>query len=204
MKKAILCFSIFLLGILLCPTAVPAAPIQWAGNGHYYEIFFFGPSSSYQTWEQSKVDAANRSYLGLPGTLATLTSQAENDFVYNNLIKLWNDIGVKDFWIGGYQLPDQPTTAAGWQWVTGEAWGYTNWGTVEPNDCAPNCGGENNEENYLAFSNTFYNPAAWIDAKNGATETRGYVVEYAPIPAAAWLLASGVIGIALVRRKMSG
>ena len=53
---------------------VSAAPVQWAGNGHFYEVVSAPGSLS---WEAASAAAVARG-----GTLATLTSQAENDFVF--------------------------------------------------------------------------------------------------------------------------
>jgi len=70
-------------------------------------------------WDSAKTECES-----LLGYLATITSQAENDFVYNNLgVDNW------DFWLGA--------TDGGvdiWEWVTGEPWVYTNWGTGQPNN----------------------------------------------------------------------
>jgi hypothetical protein len=45
-------------------------------------------------------------------------------------------------------------SAEGWQWITGESWGYTNWNTGEPNDS----GGDE----YVLAVNNIWNDAADI------------------------------------------
>ncbi|MFM7134616.1 MAG: lectin-like protein, partial [Planctomycetota bacterium] len=60
----------------------------------------------------------------LGGHLATLTSQAENDFV----MPLCQPGEGLSSWLGGQRAGD------GWNWVTGEKWAFTNWSPGEPNN----------------------------------------------------------------------
>lgn len=205
----------FLLGVfLLCPSLVAAAPVQWSsavgGNDHYYEVILFGPiPGSYLNWDQARNEAAARTYLGGQGYLATLTSQTENNFVATNLLAPLAGLAnynLKDVWLGGYQTPNQANPNAGWNWVTGETWSYTNLGSSEFNDYGTVGSNmiENNEENWLEFSFSWYPEGRWSDIGPGPNEGRivGYLAEYAvPIPGAVWLLASGLVGLVLVRRN---
>jgi len=59
--------------------------------------------------------------------LATITSQAENDFIENEIISITS-------WIGGFQEPGTGEPADDFEWVTGEPFSYTNWDGGEPND----------------------------------------------------------------------
>lgn len=83
------------------------------------------------------------------GHLATLTSLEENNWVFNNIVNdpaLWtfsND--AKGPWIGGIQTGG-PEPGGGWEWVTGEAWAYTNWKSGQPDNAPPG-------EDYLHFFN---------------------------------------------------
>jgi hypothetical protein len=109
-----------------------AEVVYWSGNGHYYEAVL-----STGNW-----NTANAGAIARGGYLATITSGAENTFVYGLVSgndAFWyldgygNGIGP---WLGGYQLPDQSAPDVGWQWVTDEAWSYTNWNTNQ--GCIPN------------------------------------------------------------------
>ena len=60
-----------------------AEPICWVANGHYYEAVAF-PSGI--TWDEARAVAANSTYLGVSGHLATITSMEENTFIVNNLV----------------------------------------------------------------------------------------------------------------------
>lgn len=99
------------------------------GNGNGYEVIMVDDGISWQD-ARDAADAAG-------GHLATLTSQGENDFVFNliNDELWWNELNVLGQqaigpWIGGFKTTN---TLNGWQWVTGEEWNYENWDTGEPN-----------------------------------------------------------------------
>jgi hypothetical protein len=98
------------------------------------------------------------------GYLATITSQAEHDF----LLSVMASLGNPQCWLGGYQDPTNSPPAENWHWVSGELWDYTNWGPNEPNDYwGPG------SESYLQWR-----PPALIDALG--TETKSILVEYEP------------------------
>lgn len=108
---------------------IHAAPIQWTiasgGNGNYYDSV-----TGTLNWPQARTAAESMTYLGIPGHLATITSQAELDFIGANL-------PGGSHWLGGYQdtnAPDYAEPAGGWRWVTGEPWLFTKWHTGEPNN----------------------------------------------------------------------
>ncbi len=72
--------AVTLLAVAVFPQLASAEAIQWEGNGHYYEYL-----DGLVTWEEAHIIAENRTIFGSPGYLVTLTSQAENDFVYNTV-----------------------------------------------------------------------------------------------------------------------
>jgi hypothetical protein len=114
------CAGIFLGLVAVLPGE--ATPVQWPGNGHWYEVV----SSPGISWADANAAASAASYLGLEGHLATLTSAAEDAFVETML--------GSQHYVGGYQDLGVVTADVGWKWVTGEPWFYTNWGPGEPND----------------------------------------------------------------------
>jgi hypothetical protein len=65
--------------------------------------------------------------------LATITSQAENDFLAQTVLGLpgafIGPIGAQRAWIGLFNEHG----ANNFEWVTGEPTSYTNWHRVEPN-----------------------------------------------------------------------
>jgi fibronectin type 3 domain-containing protein len=133
-------------------------------NGHYYQVI-----SGNISWDQAKTAAEGRSWEGMQGHLATITSSSEKDFISQNA----GDLANGQYWLGGYQQSDSAEPDGGWRWVTDEVWGYTNWNAGEPN----NSGGL---ENKTAFSGN--GSGQWNDERFDGT-LPGYLVEY-DVPAA--------------------
>ncbi|MDR1241155.1 MAG: hypothetical protein LBK29_04820 [Oscillospiraceae bacterium] len=74
------------------------------GKIHYYKFVPFG-SANEKTWLQCYNEAKGMTFKGLTGYLATITSQAEQDFIYNSIA---NQSG----WLGGTRLlleEEEPT-----------------------------------------------------------------------------------------------
>ncbi len=159
----------FLLTGLAFLFAIIAIRVSWAdttpvynpANGHYYGLVIFPDTNSFA---DTKAAAEVMSYAGLGGHLATITSQEEQDFVY----ALFGATGAR---IGAIQPGDagtpDPDPAAGWEWVTGEPWGYTAWIGGEPNDCG--CQGYDEDTIQLKAG-------GWNDVDGGGAG--GFVVEY--------------------------
>src|SRR5207244_546216 len=82
------------------------------------------------TWDEANAAANAKTFNGMHGHLATLDSPSENQF----LVKQFPQAIAGGYWLGGFQLHGLLDPAAGWQWVTGEPWSYTNWNSGEPND----------------------------------------------------------------------
>ncbi|MBC7905100.1 MAG: T9SS type A sorting domain-containing protein [Gemmatimonadaceae bacterium] len=156
-------------------------------NGHFYEYV-----ATTGSWTTAKTSAAAKTYLGLNGYLATITSQSENDFIKQK-------IGT-DAWIGASDEFSQINAATGastyaaqvnsegkWYWVTGPAGekgiqfsngnttpvavgtNYMNWNGSEPNNSSSN-------EHYGQLFASGANPGKWNDLPN--TSALGFVVEY--------------------------
>lgn len=184
--------GIFVLG----SHALAGAKTYNPSNGHYYEVVTV---SSGINWNQAKSAAAASG-----GYLATITSAAENDFVYNLAAKstgCWFSYagwGIGPL-LGGYQQNKSHEPVGGWQWVTGEQWSYTNWAPGQPENAL-------NIEDCLHFVGVNSSPGKlWNDIAFGST-CNGYVVEYnsVPEPSAMLTLISALSvmgGIAIRRRK---
>ncbi len=150
-------------------------------TSHYYE-FVSDPNIS---WTDAEIAASNRTYFGLQGYLATLTSQAEADFSGSQA----QGVG----WIGATDA----AVEGDWRWVTGPEAGtqfwsgaaggteltFAFWNSGEPNDYPNN--GIDGEENYAHITDPSVtsSPGSWNDLPNvtatsGAYSAQGYVVEY--------------------------
>ena len=151
-----------MLGAALIATAVhggiQAAPVSF--NGHEYDVI----RAEDITWSDANAAAVA---LGGGWHLATIISAAENTFVASLL-----PLSVPDrshFWLGGTDAAVEGV----WTWVTGEAFGYSNWAGGEPNNSG--------NEDYLAMDlrGAAY---AWNDAPGnmlaaGYDMARGYIIE---------------------------
>ena len=115
---------------------------------NYYEVFNNGISS----W-----DAAEAYCESLGGHLATLTSQEENDYVY----QIVRNEGYTSAYFG---LTDKDNEGT-WVWVTGEPVSHTNWHSGEPNH-------ENSNEDYAMFYFK-YSDGTWNDGDFGGKTVSG-------------------------------
>ncbi|PTN09646.1 PKD domain-containing protein [Mangrovibacterium marinum] len=160
-------------------------------TGHFYQYY-----SQYNiTWTAARDSAAAKNYRGLQGYLATITSAAENDFIWTKI----DGVG----WIGATDS-DEYSEEGEWVWATGpEAetvfWKgtsggspvngeYSFWGGGEPNNSYTNLNGGIGED-YAHITQDPTQPAkSWNDLRNAGDSDftytpnyyipRGYVVEY--------------------------
>ena len=142
------------------------------GNGHVYEVVAV----------PGRIDwlNANRKAIALGGYLATITSEAENDFVTNLVDEVreywvWTGGGLFGPWLGGVQPPGSPEPGGGWQWVTEEAFGFADWAKepINPND-------QNGTEDRICFvlpRTAPWSGPAWSD-ESASKRLAAYIVEY--------------------------
>lgn len=165
-------------------------PVRWPGNGHYYELVKkSGATPGFGiSWGAARDAAAARTYLGVPGHLATLTSQGENDFVADTFDDFTSFTGA---WIAAFE----PANDGTWMWGAGPENGQVfshfampitcaNWGGIEPNNLRPT-------EDYGAIAliglpSAGIGHGQWFDSQfvpDLATDPIvGYIVEYS-VPA---------------------
>jgi serine/threonine-protein kinase len=94
-------------------------------TGHVYEAV---PGTV--SWYDAERAAEARTYQGTRGHLATITSAAEDRFVWENL----KQAVVGGYWLGGFKALSGVAAREGWSWVTDEPFAYTNWVSGNPND----------------------------------------------------------------------
>ena len=147
---------------LLIPTLVFAHPIQWVaelgGNGHWYQLIY---SDTPITWEDASINAES-----IGGHLATLTTQSENEWVYQSVVVPNHPSYVTGILLGGF-LNTEP--GGGWEWITGEPWDYEAWRDGEPNG-----GGERGL--YLEYAS--FSIMGWNDTGNEVDHSYFYLVEH--------------------------
>ena len=189
-----------LLGFLAA-SAAGAAPVEFSGNGHYYELIY-----QQGTWLAAKLDAESRTFNGIPGHLVTITSVSENDFLDQTFN---NGLPAQFAWIAGYE----PLDDGDWFWSSGPEDGiqfamssnatppfyYAGWGGIEPNDFNP---GEDYAAINIGLTFADVTRGAWIDSPNPnpSDPIVGFIVEYSPlaVPALSTPSRIGLISLLLV------
>jgi hypothetical protein len=175
--------------LTLMSASAVAAPVQWAGNGHFYD-FISAPIS----FDAALAAAAASTHMGQQGYLATVTSAAEQAFIFGS-------VTTAGTWFSGTDRDLEGT----WKWIAGPEAGtifwqngvtltYANWNGGEPN----NVGNED-----LLYGN--WSADRWNDIPSGSL---GYVIEYGGLGAvvpepATWAMMLGgfaLMGAAMRRR----
>jgi hypothetical protein len=176
-------------------------------NGHTYYIYY---SPTEYTWPYLHVDYTNditwfeakTAAEALGGYLATITSQAEEDFLQSTdaFAGAVKGEGIRA-WIGLSDIESE----GNFKWVTGpesgQSLGYADWMGNEPNNSWPG-------EHYVEWRNYPYGPSggAWNDVPFDAWGVNTFMVEMNPVPepTTVLLFGMGVAGLAAVARRRAG
>ena len=161
----------------------PATQFLWdpanGGNGHIYEWV----ANQVISWDQARSAAAAQSINGNAGYLTTITSQAELDFIENNVLP--NGQNTDNTWIGGHLVTGSTTK---WEWTGGPEAGtilwdngpiqgqFANWNTSFG---YPRIGTGATDEPAMGI-NSYFRPQ--FDDISSGQSTDGYVVEYSRPP----------------------
>jgi hypothetical protein len=154
---------------------LPWDAVEWrladGGNGHFYQVVAVDGGVN---WPE-----ANKRALAAGGHLVTITSEAENAFVFRLMdhrrywIRVWSDTCLGP-WTGALQAEGAEEPDGGWQWVTGEEFAYSNWQGTNPADS-----GESNENRicFMAVTPRVRSPE-WNDEEHDDERVMSYVVEF--------------------------
>jgi len=192
MNRILLIFIMLVFGSIGTASAVP---VQFLGNGHYYEVMttgYYGSPSGDDfngRWHAAYLNSTQYSYLGQVSYFATITSAEENAFIAT----LVHEAGITAF-LGAKQPSGSEEPYAEWSWIaTDEEFTYRNWAINEPDDLR--------RDDWLEMSID----GTWYDSHIWKLNT-GYVVEYdgapVPEPSTILLLGSGLAGLFFYRRKV--
>lgn len=149
---------------------VPKGEVFFPDNNHLYK-FISGSIDA----NNARTAALNQTAYGSTGYLATITSEAENNFVADRL--------VGDGWMGASDAASE----GDWKWLDGPEAGtsfwsgnnpgtpvagrYNNWSSGEPNDYNNGVPGEDCAQFYASTG-------LWNDLPCSGNNLAGYVVEF--------------------------
>jgi len=147
---------------------VQTNPILYKGNNRYYSLV-----SGLNSWAEALEVSKTLSFNGLQGYLATITSQQEDTFVFDNLvssIKPPKDGGAVG--LGGLSNGN----GGAWKWVNGpendQIFSYVNWNVTQGTGVT--------SANYVAYSlsNFSWNPVDVNKLISSPNSYLGFVMEY--------------------------
>jgi len=111
-----------------------SARIQNLDNKHYYQRF-----DKTLGWSDAKAVCSEKG-----GYLATVTSQIEEDFIWDNFGS--TNTQTDGIWLGASDEKQEGL----WVWATGEKWIYTNWHSNQPDN-----GGNYGQHYLFMYTNNF-------------------------------------------------
>lgn len=136
--------------ILECSIDIPSNAVVF--NNHFYVIYDFqsiAPTDT-NTWENAYGYCE-----GVNGYLATITSKAENDFLFRYM----GSSGYENAYFG---LTDR-SWGNRWEWENGEEVDYLNWAVDEPNG----------EDNHYAKLSSSHPDGTWTAGAFSSTDADG-------------------------------
>jgi len=172
---------------LLLPNLADAEMVTWEANGHSYELVDMG----LVTWEQARDYASE-----MGGYLATPTSEAENNWIFETL-----NLSNLEYW----HIPSGTGPALGglwsastqqWEWITGEEWDWNNLvSTNPPTDTTVDWG-----LGYSSWNDTWQN-YPYNDPGSAVIHHETFVVEWDEVPTPGALALLGLAGLRSRRRS---
>jgi len=175
-RRGIVMFAALLVASVLQSSAAASAAAPpdlayYGGNGYVLV------ETLYENWDDAAAAAAAAPTRGcVEAHLATITSAGEQSVLTG--LMAGSDHNA---WLGGFQPPGELSLADGWEWMTGETWGYANWAGGEPND-APYGTYIPGSEQYLEI---YQGSGVWNDAPQiDVGGAKYFVVEFEDCPSA--------------------
>jgi hypothetical protein len=159
----------FVLGVTMSSPTVEGQASSWKhpdGSTHWYEAVVVAAGID---WSSANAAAAIKG-----GYLATMTSAAENTFVFGliNQAQFWSKTGLiwNGPWVGGVQPSGSSEPSGGWKWGELEAFTYKHWASGKPDNAG--------KADRIHFGGTTTTQVpAWSDGPSGVKRV-AYVIEY--------------------------
>lgn len=177
---------------------------EWTSADGVVHLYDLVDTHGFITWENSNT-LANQ----YGGHLVTLTTAAENNFVFSYFYAAYG--GMQGYFLGGYQpnggvfKADEVDPSSGWAWSNGELWSYTNWSVGQPDNSAYDGVHSENYLHYFPAANAI--DSGWDDIENRPNSMYGFIMEreVAPVPepATLFLFGTGILGLIGARKKRS-
>lgn len=147
--------------VTLQPAEIASGAAGQAAKMISYEGHTYARYDRNLTWELARSFCEKAG-----GHLATVTSDRENAVIQY----LLEDAAYDRYWLGA----TDEEWEGGWQWITGEAFDWTDWDGNQPDN---NSGNEKEEENYLEIGSRF--GGRWNDV-SGSLQEGGFILEMEP------------------------
>ena len=180
---------------LLLPNIADADIFTWESNGHSYELVDMG----LVTWEQARDHASE-----MGGYLATPTSEAENDWIFNTFdlndySAYWHTPSGTGPALGGFWSSSEQQ----WEWITGETWSYENWtdGQDAPNPAGVDWGMSYSTLEGVPTPSSLWQHVPFNDPGPAVIYHETFIVEWDEIPTPGALVLLGLAGLRSRRRS---
>lgn len=165
-------------------------------NGHYYQVKTWGSDTNFGS---ANTFANAQIFAGMTGYIATITSDAENDFIAEHTTAANAWIGASDSTGPVNNVADQRfgDQEGNWHWITGPEGGnkfyeasgggstvnglIESWASGEPNNYSTWHLSGTTYENY-AVTNRGGNPGLWNDVEYDMEGVRAAIIEYGGLP----------------------
>lgn len=173
-------FSLLSLGVAVCATA---APVQFSGNGHYYDV-----TLSALSYDAAKTAALGQSFMGSTGHLAQWEDSGELDFIASAYYPLLS--GNQSLWLGGESNGRS------------DPFRYSTGGLADTSRFTIDYF-EGDTRSGLGLFNLNAGAPYFGDyiANNAGGYMVGYVTEFQPVPEPATCAALGFGALGLLRRR---
>lgn len=166
-------------------------------NGHYYQVKTWGSDTSVGS---AKSFATSQTFAGMTGYLATITTDAENDFIAEHTTAANAWIGATDDTGTVNSVADQryEDQEGNWYWFTGPEAGLQffrdsgggstrngfieSWASGEPNNTETTHFLASSTYEHFAVTNRGGNPGLWNDVEDTMEGVRAAIIEYGGMP----------------------